>query len=70
MITNQQPKKSKFEFLHIVMYIPAPKINAEKAAKGMRMKIFVLRPMQDILLVPINFSHFANLNIDQSTYSN
>ncbi|MFZ8922106.1 MAG: hypothetical protein ACO2Y0_04015 [Nitrosopumilaceae archaeon] len=50
--------------------MPAPKISAENAAKGMRMKILVLRPMQTLVLVPINFSHFANQIIDQCTYSN
>jgi hypothetical protein len=40
------------------MYIPAPKINAANAANGIRIKMLVLRPMQKLLLVPINFSHF------------
>lgn len=33
------------EFLHNVMYIPNPRIIVAKAAKGIKRKMLVLRPM-------------------------
>jgi hypothetical protein len=35
-----------FAFLHNVLYIPNPKIIDAKVASGIRMKMFVVRPIK------------------------
>jgi len=42
----------------MVLYMPNPKIIAEKRANGIRIKILVFRPIVTIHLVPINLSQF------------
>lgn len=46
------------EFLHKVMYIPAPKISIAKADNGIKRKILVLRPMTEIKYLPIKLSQY------------
>ena len=47
-----------FEFLHRVMYIPIPKINAANADSGTKMKKLVFLPISKIVLLPIKLSQF------------
>ena len=42
-----------FEFLQIVIYIPNPIIMAAKVAKGIRRKMFVFLPIEQIKILPI-----------------
>jgi len=44
------------EFLHKVMYIPSPSIIVAKTAKGIKMKMLVLRPIIEVKLMPIKLS--------------
>jgi len=43
-------------FLHNVLYIPNPKIKTANPTKGIKMKIFVLRPINKIRYMPIKLS--------------
>ena len=45
MKSNQQPKKSKLEFLHIVLYIAIPITNKANTDNGIKIKILVFRPI-------------------------
>jgi len=44
----QQPKKSKLEFLQMVLYIAIPMIIIAKIDKGINMKILVFQPISKI----------------------
>ncbi len=35
-------------FLHRVIYIPSPRMSVEKAIKGIKKRILVLRPMNNV----------------------
>ena len=47
-----------FEFLHIVIYIPNPRIIAAKSAKGTRRRKFVFLPMNLISILSIKLSQY------------
>ena len=54
-----------FEFLHIVLYIPKPKITAAKTDSGIKMKILVLRPMQNMKHFDIKLSQFSQHQFEE-----
>ena len=59
-----------FASLHNVLYIPIPRITAAKSAKGIKMKILVLRPIDisksstyKIVTVLINYDTKNTLSV-------
>ena len=52
-----------FAFLHNVLYIPNARIKVAKAARGIKMKRLVLRPINKIRCIPIKLSQYYSTMI-------